>query len=96
MVCVEVDEDIEDERVVAVVVVGTEYQDIALARGSGRTVLVYDESWSGWLPVSQLRPRRSRWPIVGTGRRSPIGSLGRTRCAIRGCMTWTRSRRRTG
>jgi hypothetical protein len=43
MVCVEVDEDIEDERVVTVVV-GTEDRDIALARDSGRTVLVYDES----------------------------------------------------
>lgn len=43
MVCVEVDEDIEDERVVTVVV-GAEGKDIALARDFERTVLVYDES----------------------------------------------------
>jgi hypothetical protein len=43
MVCVEVDELCEDARVLNVVV-GSEEQDISLARDSKHAVLVYDES----------------------------------------------------
>jgi hypothetical protein len=43
MVCVEVDEHVEDERVVTVVV-GAEDRDITLARDAQGVVLVYDES----------------------------------------------------
>lgn len=43
MVCVEVDEQVEDARVVTVVV-GTDEEDITLARDAERAVLVYDES----------------------------------------------------
>lgn len=43
MVCVEVDEQVEDARVVTVVV-GTDEEDITLARDAERELLVYDES----------------------------------------------------
>lgn len=43
MVCVEVDEHVEDARVLTVVV-GAEEQDITLACDGERAVLVYDES----------------------------------------------------
>ncbi|TCO60752.1 hypothetical protein [Actinocrispum wychmicini] len=43
MVCVEVDEQVEDARVVTVVA-GTDEQDITLDRDLRREVLVYDES----------------------------------------------------
>lgn len=43
MVCVEVDEHVEDARVVTVVA-GTDEEDITLARDAEREVLVYDES----------------------------------------------------
>lgn len=43
MVCVGVDEQFEDARVLTVVA-GAEAEDVSLARDAGHAVLVYDES----------------------------------------------------
>lgn len=53
MVCVEVDEHVEDERVVTVVV-GAEDPDIVLARDAERVVLVYDESMERVAPTEPV------------------------------------------
>ncbi|MGH3702047.1 MAG: hypothetical protein ACRDQY_21860 [Pseudonocardiaceae bacterium] len=53
MVCVEVDEHVEDERVVTVVV-GAEDEDITLARDVARVVLVYDGSMERVAPTEPV------------------------------------------
>lgn len=53
MVCVEVDEQYEDARVL-MVVAGAEADDITLARDGRHTVLVYDESMQRVAPTDPI------------------------------------------
>lgn len=53
MVCVEVDEEFEDARVV-MVVAGAEFEDLVLARDDRHAVLVYDESMERVLPGDSI------------------------------------------
>jgi len=82
MVCVEVDEHVEDERVVTVVV-GAEDQGITLARDAQRVVLVYDESMERVAPTEPITaaaisvadgrdwPPRSDWEFGSDAFRDP-------------------------
>lgn len=82
MVCVEVDEDVEDERVVTVVV-GAEDRDVTLARDAERVVLVYDESMERVAPTEPMAaaaisvadgrdwPPRSDWEFGPDAFRDP-------------------------
>lgn len=82
MVCVEVDERVEDERVVTVVV-GAEDRDIVLARDAERVVLVYDESMERMVPTEPVAaaaisvadgrdwPPRSDWEFGPDAFRDP-------------------------
>jgi hypothetical protein len=82
MVCVEVDEHVEDERVVTVVV-GAEDPDIVLARDAERVVLVYDESMERVAPTEPVAavaisvadgrdwPPRSDWEFGPDAFRDP-------------------------
>lgn len=82
MVCVEVDEHVEDERVVTVVV-GAEDQDITLARDVEQVVLVYDESMERVAPTEPVAaaaisvadgrdwPPRSDWEFGPDAFRDP-------------------------
>jgi hypothetical protein len=70
MVCVEVDEQFEDARVLTVVA-GVESEDMCLARDAGHAVLVYDESMERVSPSDSVAAEAisvaedRHWPEVG-------------------------------
>jgi hypothetical protein len=70
MVCVGVDEQFEDARVLTVVA-GAEAEDVSLARDAGHAVLVYDESMERVSPSDPIAAEAISvaedrdWPEVG-------------------------------